>query len=157
MVFLTGNITKAVNSNLCQEAARSLKTTLFVIGESGQDDKHTKFLGKMPYQKVLKNLPQFGIGLAFYTKEEPWTTYCDPVKVRDYLACGLPVVVNQVPPVAKDIAKYQAGEIANDNVKSIASACKKIQQNYQTYSKNALKMARDFNSHPIICQALEKL
>lgn len=50
---------------------------------------------------VLEYLKYFkGFGLAPYNTASEWTVYCSPVKVGEYIASGVPVIISEVPEVA---------------------------------------------------------
>ncbi|MFA7296943.1 MAG: glycosyltransferase [Dehalococcoidia bacterium] len=60
-----------------------------------------------PYIKELDTFTQFG---------------ADPGKVKNYLGCGLPVLITDVPWIARALAERGCGELIEDNPASIAAA-----------------------------------
>jgi glycosyltransferase involved in cell wall biosynthesis len=57
-----------------------------------------KFLGLMDHQQLFKHLPTCGIALATYTEDgNNIAYYADPTKPKEYLACGLPLIITKVP------------------------------------------------------------
>jgi len=104
------------------------------------------FKGWLPYDKAIKEVRRVAIGLAFYDNRASYTYYCDPVKVRDYLSCGLPVIMNDVPAVAEEIKAYRAGIVVENTAEEIARAYFEIIKNYGEYSRNAFKLANDRHS-----------
>ncbi len=48
------------------------------------------FTGWLAYDRVIEHLTRADIGVAPYTRLDPF--YFDPVKIREYMACGLAVV-----------------------------------------------------------------
>ncbi len=102
------------------------------------------FTGPKPHDEVMKILSQSGVGLAIYTNDFPWTTYGDSMKAREYLACGLPVIITDVPSTADDIEKEKAG-IVIKRVNEIESAIDTLfndEKFYQKMRKNAFSLAK---------------
>lgn len=59
---------------------------------------------------VIDFLKKFsGIGLAPYNLESRWTYFCSPLKVGEYVVCGIPVLVSDVPEVASEVKERQLG------------------------------------------------
>lgn len=50
-----------------------------------------------------------GIGLAPYNLDSKWTYYCSPLKVVEYIACGLPVLMSSLPEIANHIKENYLG------------------------------------------------
>ena len=67
-------------------------------------NEHIKFLGYLEHDDLLRHLPFCGIALASYSDDpDSITYYADPTKPKGYLACGLPVVITNVPWIAEII------------------------------------------------------
>ncbi len=68
-------------------------------------------------------LSQHGVGLALYEPDpESFTYYADPNKPQIYMACGLPVLITDVPASAQDIAQARAGQLVEYTLPSTAAA-----------------------------------
>lgn len=68
-------------------------------------------------------LSQHGVGLALYEPDpESFTYYADPNKPQIYMACGLPVLITDVPASAQDIARANAGQLVEYTLPSAAAA-----------------------------------
>lgn len=116
------------------------------------------FYGSMSHQDLYKRLKNAGVGVALYTNQSSWTYFSDSMKVRDYLACGLPVLMTDVMATAQDVGEYKAGEILAIDKQDIAHSIKKIladDATYATYKKNALKLAKDCDIYAILDQRLK--
>ncbi len=60
--------------------------------------KGVRFLGLMDHRALFRHLPSCGISLATYTEDEDNIAYyADPTKPKEYLACGLPLIITKVP------------------------------------------------------------
>jgi glycosyltransferase involved in cell wall biosynthesis len=56
-----------------------------------------KFYNKKNHQFVMDYLKKFdGFGLAPYNLDEKWVYYCSPLKINEYIACGVPVITSDV-------------------------------------------------------------
>jgi len=76
------------------------------------------------------------IGLAPYINlPTSLRRYADSVKIRAYLASGLPVVTTQVPPLGREIARKGAALIAKDNPKDFAKTVIKLLTDKKLYIK----------------------
>lgn len=79
--------------------------------------------GVMNHDAVLETLPAFDISLALYRPtDNNLSRWADPSRVKDYLACGLPVVITDVPEIAKDVATLCAGVVAEYTVDGVTDA-----------------------------------
>lgn len=69
------------------------------------------FLGRKDRKDVIEYLKGFGgFGIAPYSLDGgDWVYYCDPVKVKEYLACGVPVIISDFPEVAIDLKEKGIG------------------------------------------------
>jgi glycosyltransferase involved in cell wall biosynthesis len=103
-------------------------------------------IGKLSHKKTLEFLVKNClVGIASYNKSEGWTKYASPLKVKEYLACGLPVVTSDVPEVANDIKKAKMGYVyknKNQLYKNLCSFAKdknlpvKFRKNIANYIKD---------------------
>ena len=79
--------------------------------------------GVMNHDAVLAKLPAFDISLALYRPtDNNLSRWADPSRVKDYLACGLPVVITDVPEIAKDVATLGAGVVAEYTAEAVTAA-----------------------------------
>lgn len=92
-----------------------------VIMGSGKDwDKTVHFAQKQSFELethfkkdrefVLRYLQKFnGFGLAPYNRSADWTYFCSPVKVGEYIACGVPVLMSEVPEISEVVKREGYG------------------------------------------------
>jgi glycosyltransferase involved in cell wall biosynthesis len=74
--------------------------------------------------------------------------YCDPGKVKIYLACGLPVLMTDVPAVARELAEKGAGVIVGYSPDALAETVLRIfrdPEGYRRMRERALAMAREYD------------
>jgi len=118
-------------------------------------------VGILSHEEVLRRLPSYGVGLAPYTFcKESISQFADPSRVKDYLACGLPVIITEVPQIAKEIKEYEAGEIISADEDAIVEAVLKItasRQGYRQYRQNALKLGSKYKWGDIFSGAFQKM
>ncbi len=81
--------------------------------------KNQKFELETHYNKkisfVLDYLQNFeGFGLAPYTNNSDWTYYASPLKVSEYIACGVPVIMSDVPEISKTVRGRSLGVVYNE-------------------------------------------
>ncbi|MBW6441964.1 glycosyltransferase, partial [Patescibacteria group bacterium] len=86
-------------------------------------EKYVDFLGKIEKNEDLEEeIAKSCVAIAPYiSKLDTWTKYADPGKVKTYLACGVPVLLTNVPWNAGEIENMGCGKIIEENVASIAS------------------------------------
>jgi glycosyltransferase involved in cell wall biosynthesis len=99
-------------------------------------------------------LMQCGIGVALYRRGAgDFSEFGDPGKPKVYMACGLPVIIGDVPEVAALIHERQAGVAVRDDAQAVAAAVRSILNNYATYRAHALALACEFTWDRIFTRA----
>lgn len=122
---------------------------------------HVDFKGFVKDHKELENiLCKSAIGIAPYVNSpDNYTMFTDPGKPKLYLGCGLPVVITDVPAIARIIQSKKAGLIVEYQTKSVADALIKLLSNdklYLEYRKNAIELSKKYNTNSLIANALDK-
>ena len=122
-------------------------------------EKHVKFLGYMKYTNVIQFLSECGIGLAPYAPipdSTLWTT--DPMKLKVYMACGIPVIVTSIPESASEIVENHAGLVINYDKNELVNAISKMLTDDDFYCKckeNAVKVASTYDWEEIFSSAFK--
>lgn len=113
------------------EILRSMPEFVFkIIGEGKYKDDlinlakdkgvidHCRFLGKIERIEDLENeIAKACLAIAPYVKElDTWSYYADPGKVKTYLACGVPVLLTDIPWNAHEIMDNGCGLIIGGGV-----------------------------------------
>jgi len=79
--------------------------------------------GVMNHDAVLETLPAFDVSLALYRPtDNNLSRWADPSRVKDYLACALPVVITDVPEIARDVAATEAGIVTEYTAAAVEAA-----------------------------------
>ncbi|MHC4644445.1 MAG: glycosyltransferase [Planctomycetota bacterium] len=92
-----------VDLELLKFAAESLPDMSFVlVGLSTLDISdvtslpNVHYLGFKPYSEIPRLGAGFDVGIMPWLQNE-WILYCNPVKLKEYLALGLPIVTTPIP------------------------------------------------------------
>jgi len=92
-----------VDLGLLKRAAQSLPDMSFVlIGLSTLDISditslpNVRYLGFRPYAEIPRLGAAFDVAIMPWLRTD-WITYCNPVKLKEYLSLGLPVVTTPIP------------------------------------------------------------
>jgi glycosyltransferase involved in cell wall biosynthesis len=98
-------------------------------------------------EDIDKILLSSGIAIAPYYPEDKnnFSYYADPGKVKVYLGCGLPIIITDVPPIAKDLQSSKAGLISKYKADKFADSIIEVYNSYDKYSKNAIIMGKQFD------------
>jgi glycosyltransferase involved in cell wall biosynthesis len=162
-MILVGTLSrKAINFDLIFHTLQKLIVLhpylrLFIVG-SGPDELWIKsrikdfnlthnvvLLGYQTHDIVLKTIRKCDLGLAIYSGLESWTYYGDSMKIRDYLACGVPVVMTDTCSTADDIRNQKVGYIIKTSYQLyqvVNKLCNKkelyikLQRNIRFYNKH---------------------
>jgi glycosyltransferase involved in cell wall biosynthesis len=108
-------------------------------------EQDVRFLGPMAHDELFRYLPRCGVALATYT-ENPnnITYYADPTKPKEYLACGLPVIITRVPWIAELIEKTPMGIAINYDREDLKKAIVRLMTDdsfHNACRANALRYA----------------
>lgn len=89
---------------------------------------HVVFTGWVKNRAEAERLlEESELALAPYDKAlDTFTYYADPTKLKDYLTCGLPIILTDVPHNAYDIQEKKCGVVVELSAESIAKAVKKL-------------------------------
>ncbi len=107
-----------------------------------------RFLGLMDHSRLFRHLPTCGIALATYTEDEDAIArYADPTKPKEYLACGLPLVITKVPWTWERVAdtRRPMGIAIRYDVDELVAALDRLLSDrtfYDRCRRNALAWAR---------------
>ena len=100
--------------------------TLKQITKKLSIQKYVTFPGKVKkLENVYEIMKMASVSVATYTKYDEYgklnfSNFADPSKLKDYMVCGLPIVMTDVPPNAKELASQQCAFLVKPNPDSIA-------------------------------------
>jgi glycosyltransferase involved in cell wall biosynthesis len=95
-------------------------------------------LSEMHYEEMVRGAD---VGIALYdgrVSENMYYAGYSSGKIAQYLKCGIPIIVNNIPLMQELINQYKCGFCIND-LKEIAPALKEIAFRYDYYAKGALE------------------
>lgn len=176
-MVVVGNLTKAIKFDLIinslkkvVEKNKSAEIILIGSGSSEEEirkmvkkaklEKNFKFLGRMDHDSLLKQLPKYGVGLAIYGNTFDWNLYSDSLKVKEYVACGLPVIMSGAPAAQKEIKESGAVMFIDINQNQLTQAMVKLltdKKIHSNYRQKALKYREFLDWNKIYESALFKL
>ncbi len=119
-----------------------------------------QFMGLMDHDTLFKFIPHERIGIAPY-KNFPnnYTYYADPTKPKEYLACGLPIVITDVPWIVEEVRNRPMGIVCQYYKEDIIRACIRLLKDdvfYLTCLKNALEFTSNLSWDRIYTEAFER-
>ncbi|HUD20158.1 MAG TPA: glycosyltransferase [Patescibacteria group bacterium] len=145
---------------------KNSKMNLAIIG-SGKDenelradvkalglDKYVHFAGAMLHKDVMKVISRSLVGLSIYKGASPWTWWGDSMKTREYLACGIPVIMTNACSTADDIRQKNVGFIVKPDPNDIAKKILLLNKNMKVL-KVMRKNAKTFSDYSYIYRMLE--
>jgi glycosyltransferase involved in cell wall biosynthesis len=126
------------------------KSTLKQLVEELKLDSYFEFTGLITDRANLeKELMKGAIGIATYAPSpNNYTYFADPTKPKDYMAFGLPVIITDVPQIAKTIEKRKAGFVVKYDADDLAEKVillLKDDQLYMEYRDNAVSFASEYD------------
>lgn len=130
--------------------AGEYKEELIKLAEKLNVQAHCNFIGKIKdHRQLEKAIASSCLAIAPYIKKfDTWTVYTDPGKVKTYLACGVPVLLTDIPWNAEEIQDYKAGMIISEEQDEVVDTIISIMSNgilNQQYRDNAVEYAKRFN------------
>lgn len=134
-----------------------LEETLKRMVEENNLSGHVRFTGLINDEEVNSILCKCALGIAPYFPD-PYSTKrgSDPTKPKMYLACGLPVVITRVPPIAGEIEENNAGLAIDYSKEELVNAVLRLLSDEKLYlecRKNAFEMAKQFDWSSILNKA----
>lgn len=122
---------------------------------------YCSFLGKIESDIDLENeIAKSCVAIAPYVAElDKWTYYADPGKVKKYLACGVPVLLTDVPWNAKDIESSRCGKIITTDKDSIVNGILDMMSSgtNQEFRENAIKYSFSYDYQVMFDNLFEQI
>lgn len=113
-------------------------------------DNAVSFCGRQPHDQLVTYIRQADVGVALYKPRE-FIHYASPMKIREYMAAGLPVITTRIGQGEEVIRESSAGELVERTPDAIAAAAIKLLRDAdlrQRYAENAVHYTQnaDWNS-----------
>lgn len=104
-----------------------------------------RIAGKVKFYGYVENMDtitsKWDVGVALYENSSSNVSlYCEPVKIKNYLEFGLPVITTKTTYLVEELEKERAGIGVDETVESLEFALKRIRSNYPEYRKGVMKM-----------------
>lgn len=124
-------------------------------------EKYVQFTGYIEdHMEIESLLAKSTLAVAMYKPDPSSFTYnADPGKIKNYLSAGLPVILTDVPPIAKDLESKKCGMISAYQVNDFANKVIDLlfhKNKLKQYSLNATLYAKKFDWDVIYNIALGK-
>ena len=123
--------------------------------------EHVNFLGYIESHEEMENrIAKAAIAIALYDRKtdiNDFTYYADPGKIKNYLGSGVPVVMTDVPYVAKEVTRARCGFIVNYNKEDLKKTLIYFFSNPQImrqYKNNAVAFSRKYSWDSIFSDVL---
>lgn len=108
-----------------------------------------EFRGKINDIRIVEDeITKSCVAIAPYVKKlDTWTYYADPGKIKTYLACGVPVLLTDIPWNAGEIEKNKCGMIISEDLEDIKNKILLLMEEKinQEFRNNAIQYAKNFD------------
>lgn len=176
-IIYLGTILEKQGLDMCIEAISALSKTikdikLTIIGSGPYEsvikamvkkrklENRVEFLGYIPdHKNVEKKLSKAALAFALYNpKKDIFSYYADPGKIKSYLACGLPILLTDIPYIAKLVHEKRCGLIVKYDLTDITKTIEdffKSPKKVDEYKQNAIMFAKKYNWPTVINNAFK--
>ena len=99
------------------------------------------------------------LGMATYDPQHPFVTNSEPGKVKRYLACGTPVLMTNISPLAQTLDGKHCGLTTEYSIDAIAEIVIKFirdEKQMKVYRKNAVRFAKQYDWDIIFTKAFKE-
>jgi glycosyltransferase involved in cell wall biosynthesis len=117
-------------------------------------ERHVEFCGLLPHEAALDLVSTSRVGLALYSGKAVWNEYGDSVKVREYVARGVPVVSTRHHPLADELQARGAGHAVESAEAAAAAIAALLDDGAGIAAENALRMAADADRTAVLTKAI---
>jgi glycosyltransferase involved in cell wall biosynthesis len=128
--------------------------------ETEKLNEKVKFFDKVPYRQLLNFTTVSDLGVSLDKDSNINYRYSLPNKLFDYIHCGIPVLVSDLPEIKKIVLEYDIGlVISNHQPEEIAKKIEQIFSDaelYAQFKKNTQATAANLN-WVNECRVLEKI
>ena len=152
-----GIIREQQGLDLVYETLKTSKNIYLEILGDGYALQHYKNLSKkmgiddkIIYHGYVDNvqniLKKWNIGLALYVNSKNnLSVYCEPTKIKHYLQNGIPVVTTKTTYFHKELSRFNAGKVIDENPHDLSKAISDISNSYRKYLLGVKKIVNSNN------------
>lgn len=117
------------------------------------------FFGFLPeYEVALDIISECHIGLALYKpSNDNITVYADPLKIKEYLSCDIPVIMTKVPEIAEEIQREEAGIVIDYHEDALVEGVLRLMEKYGKYKMNVGKIRKKYKWDSLFERAISKV
>jgi len=144
VVGYLGTLQKGRIDPLLELVAKKKKGYHFIVVGDGEDKnkvlgyKEITHLVENDYQKIPQHIRKFDLGIIFsLSSDVVFSEKGPPIKLFEYLACGVPVIAVNIPNLEPLIDNNRIGLMVEKN--ELEQGIEKIRKNYSWYKNNVLK------------------
>lgn len=131
----------------------SYREKLINLARNLSVDKYCIFLGRIEDNRILEDeIARSALAIAPYLKTpNSYTYYADSGKIKTYLACGVPVLLTDLPWNVGEIQKNKCGLIIKDDGSDLAGKVLFIMKPKinREFRENAVKYSKNFDYEKI--------
>jgi glycosyltransferase involved in cell wall biosynthesis len=113
------------------------------------------------HREVERILSAASVAVAPYRRsDDTFTRYADPGKLKAYAAAGLPIVLTDVPPNARELEGEAGADVVADEATALAAAIERSlssPEGWRARREAALAYARRFDWNVLLGDLLDKL
>jgi len=132
---------------------------LRTLVESKGVQENVKLLKPLPYDDLIGLMSECTIGVAPYVPvKQSYSILGDSMKIKEYAACGLPIIMTRVPAVATEVEREGAGIVIDYDSRQLSEAVINILENpelFENISKKAMVFASKYDWSSIFSKAFE--
>lgn len=117
-------------------------------------DAHVDFVGQVTHDELPHWLAKAGIGMAHF-RPDAYRTYAFPLKVVEYMACGLPVIGTRGTETEDLLQRYACGLAIPFRGDELITAIETLLSDHGLYARcrdNALRASTDFEWQRLLAQ-----
>jgi glycosyltransferase involved in cell wall biosynthesis len=159
---------------LARLRARGVEATVDVAGSGPMEDElrrsadeagvadwlHMRgFIGRQEEVRAFLATGSVAVGMYSPT-DNPVTEFADPGKLKAYLAAGLPMVINDMPHNARELAAKAGAEVVPYDAESLANAIERAltsENEWRERRRAAIEYARRFDWETLLAEPLAAL
>lgn len=125
-------------------------------------ESYIEFLGYISnHEEVENRIAKAAIAIALYDKaDDEFTYYADPGKIKTYIGAGVPVIMTDVPYVAREVVKANCGFIVpykQDALTDVILTFLQDEKLMRVYRKNAIKFAKKYDWDRVFADAFSSI